>query len=165
MFSGSSCSHTSSWRRIARDEIGQRRLGERIQLLHAGDRHRARVGPPLVQEEVHRHLAAAEHQPRHLFASRPGVGVVDDLLEGALGQVARRGPDGLVSQQALGRQDDQRQRIALEERCLSPEDVEVLRRRRAVHQPKVDVGRGLEEPFGAGARVLRALAFIAVGQQ
>ena len=70
-----------------------------------------------------------------------------------------------MPQQALGREDDERQRIPLEQRRLPPQHVEVLRRGGAVHQPQVDVGGRLQEALGARARVLGALALVAVRQQ
>ena len=48
---------------------------------------------------------------------------------------------------------------------LAPQQVEVLRRRRAVRDAHVDVGGQLQEPFRPRARVVRPLAFVAVRQQ
>ena len=48
---------------------------------------------------------------------------------------------------------------------LAPQEVEVLRGRRAVGQPQVDVRRGVEEPLGPRRRVVRSLAFVAVRQE
>ena len=45
-----------------------------------------------------------------------------------------------MTQQALRRQDDQRQRIGLQQQRLTPQQVEILRRGRAVDEPQVDVG-------------------------
>ena len=53
----------------------------------------------------------------------------------------------------------------LEQRRLPAQQVEVLRRRRAVDEAQVDVGRRLQEALGTRARVLRSLAFVAVRQQ
>ena len=52
-----------------------------------------------------------------------------------------------------------------EQRGLPAQQVEVLRGRRAVHEPQVDVGGRLEEALGSRARVLRALPLVAVRQQ
>ena len=70
-----------------------------------------------------------------------------------------------MAQQALRRQHDQRQRIGVEQQRLTAQQVEVLRRGRAVGEAQVDVGGGLEEALGTRARVIGALAFVAVRQQ
>ena len=70
-----------------------------------------------------------------------------------------------MAQQALRRQHDERQRIDEEQCRLPPQQVEVLRRGRAVGDADVDVGRELQEAFRPRARVVRALAFVRVRQQ
>ena len=70
-----------------------------------------------------------------------------------------------MPQQALGRQDEERQRIALQKVGLATKQVEVLRGRRAVHEPQVDVGGRLENALGSRARVLRALTLVPVRKQ
>ena len=70
-----------------------------------------------------------------------------------------------MAQQALGRQHDERQRIDLEQRRLAPQQVEVLRRGRAVGDADVDVGGQLQEALGTRAGVVRALPFVRVRQQ
>ena len=110
-------------------------------------------------------LAGAEHDPRGpVRACSAAHGIVEDRLEGA----PRPGPPAASvacgqPQQALGRHDDQRP-LAVAPR-LPAEQVEVLRRRGAVGHPDVALGGELEEPLEPGARVLRALALVAVGQQ
>ena len=70
-----------------------------------------------------------------------------------------------MAQQALRREDDERERIFLEERGLPAEQVEVLRGGRAVRDAHVDVCGQLQEPLGARAGVIGPLAFVAVRQQ
>jgi hypothetical protein len=70
-----------------------------------------------------------------------------------------------MSQQALRRQHDQRQRIGFEQRCLATEEVEELRGGRAVGEAHVHVGRELEETLGPRARMIGPLPFVAVRQQ
>ena len=77
----------------------------------------------------------------------------------------RRRRDRGMPQQALRRQHEQRQRIAASSSGLTAQQVEVLRGGRAVHEAQVDVGRGLQDALGSGARVFRALSFVAVRQQ
>ena len=59
----------------------------------------------------------------------------------------------------------ERQRIDQQQRRLAAQQVEVLRRRRAVGDADVDVGGELQEPLGPRAGVIRALAFVRVRQQ
>ena len=70
-----------------------------------------------------------------------------------------------MAQQALRRQDDERQRVGQQQRRLTPQQVEVLRRRGAVGHPHVDVGTELKKPLGARARMVRPLALVRVRQQ
>ena len=49
--------------------------------------------------------------------------------------------------------------------CLTPDDMEVLRRRRRVRDAHVVLGAEGEEPLDARTRVLGALALEPVGQQ
>src|SRR5918997_2590685 len=51
------------------------------------------------------------------------------------------------------------------ERGLSPQEMEVLRRRRAVGDPDVLVRRELQKALEAGAGVLGSLALVAVRQE
>ena len=118
-----------------------------------------------LRHEVDVDLAAAQHEPRDALRPWPRVRVVDHRAEAAFRELARRRRDGRMAQQALRRQHDERQRIALEQRRLAAQQVEVLRRGRAVDQPQVDVGRRLQEALGPRARVLGPLAFVAVRQQ
>src|SRR4029453_505192 len=70
-----------------------------------------------------------------------------------------------MSQQALGRQYHQRKRIAAKESGLPAEQMEVLRRRRAVDDADVDIGRRLQEALGTRTRMLGSLAFVPVREQ
>ena len=70
-----------------------------------------------------------------------------------------------MAQQALRREHDQRQRIGLEQQRLPPQQMEVLRGRRAVGDAHVDVGRRLQEPLEPRARMIGSLALVAVRQQ
>ena len=73
-----------------------------------------------------------------------------------------------MAQQALRREDDQRLAHAAAVRAavhLAPQQVEVLRRRGAVAHLHVVLGAQREEALDARARMLRALAFVAVRQQ
>ena len=86
-------------------------------------------------------------------------------MKRALGQLRRRRCGERMPQQALRRHHDERQRIGLEQQRLAPQQMEVLRRRRAVGDAHVGVGGGVEEALEPRARVVRPLAFVAVGQQ
>ena len=70
-----------------------------------------------------------------------------------------------MPQQALRRQDHERQRIVLQQRRLAPQQVEVLRRGRAVRDPDVDVGRELQKTLGPCTGVIRPLPFVAVWEE
>ena len=65
-----------------------------------------------------------------------------------------------MTQQALRREDDQRQRIDGQERRLAAQQMKVLRRGRAVGDAHVDVGGELKEPLRPRAGVIGALAFV-----
>ena len=70
-----------------------------------------------------------------------------------------------MPQQALGREHDERKRIDGQQRRLPAQQVEVLRRGRAVGDPDVGVGGELQEPLGTGAGVIGPLPFVRVRQQ
>ena len=70
-----------------------------------------------------------------------------------------------MAQQALGREHDERQRVGVEQQRLTAQHVEVLGRGGAVDDAHVQIGGQLQEAFDARARVIRALAFVAVRQQ
>src|SRR5262249_30579225 len=59
----------------------------------------------------------------------------------------------------------ERQRIAGEQRRLPTEQMEVLRRSRAVHETQVDVRGSLKEALRAACGMIRSLAFVRVGKQ
>ena len=91
--------------------------------------------------------------------------VRDHHPEAAFGELARRRRDHRVAQQALRRQHDERQRIDEQQRRLPAQQVEVLRRGRAVGDADVDVGRQLQEALRPRAGVIRSLTFVRVRQQ
>src|SRR5215208_1229010 len=70
-----------------------------------------------------------------------------------------------MPQQALGCKDEQRERISLEQRRLTPQDVEVLGGGRAVDQTQVDIRGGFEKPLGTGVGMLRSLPLVAMRQE
>ena len=166
MFSGSSCSHTTSRTRgVAGEHLAKRGARERIELLDAADRDVLGRGAAFAADQVDVDLAAAQHEALDRLRPLTRLRIVDDRLEAPFGQLARRRGDRGMPQQALRRQDEERQRIALQQRGLAAQQVEVLRGRRAVHEPQVDVGGRLQNALGPRARVLRALALVAVRQQ
>src|SRR5687767_525816 len=70
-----------------------------------------------------------------------------------------------MAQQALRREHEQRQRVLLEELGLPAQQMEVLRGRRAVHEPQIDTSGRLQNALRSGARMLRALSLVAVREQ
>ena len=70
-----------------------------------------------------------------------------------------------MAQQALRREHDERQRIGVEQQRLAAQHVEVLCGGRAVDDAHVEVGGQLQEALHTRARVIRALALVAVRQQ
>ena len=71
----------------------------------------------------------------------------------------------LVAQQAFRRHDDEWARVGTQQRCLAPQQQEVLRRGCAVGDPEVLLGGKLKEPLEPPAGVIRALALPGVRQQ
>ena len=65
----------------------------------------------------------------------------------------------------FGREHHERQRIGVEQQRLAAQHMEVLRGGRAVDDAHVEVGGELQEALDAGARMIRALALVAVRQQ
>ena len=70
-----------------------------------------------------------------------------------------------MPQKALRREDDERERIGVEQRSLPAEDVKVLRGRRAVDEPQIGVGRQLQEPLRTRAGVVGSLPFVRMRQE
>src|SRR5688572_3122822 len=70
-----------------------------------------------------------------------------------------------MTQQALRREDEQWERVLLEELGLPAQQVKVLRGRRAVHEPQVDSGGRLQNALGPGTRMLRTLSLVSVREQ
>src|SRR2546425_4863917 len=97
---------------------------------------------------------------------RAGIGdrrIVDQRLEAARGEVPERRDGELVPEQALRAHDDQ----GLTELAvhLAAQRVEELRRSGEVADLQVAVRAQLEETLEPGARMLRSLPFVAMGEQ
>ena len=106
-------------------------------------------------------LARGEDEPRHARAI--DVRVVEDGLEAAVHEIGKRRGSLLEPQQALRRHHDERPRVRVER--LAAQEMEVLRRRGRVDDADVLLGGELEEPLEARARVLRAVALVAVREE
>ena len=111
------------------------------------------------------HLARAQHDTTDIGGPCLRVLVVDRALEAPFCQFARRRGHKRMAQQALRREHDQRQGIDQQQRGLPPQQVEILRGRRAVDHSHVDVGGELKEALRPGARMLGPRALVRVGQQ
>ena len=144
MFSGSSCTQTtSSQRSDSRPTIACESLRrERIELLDAARWRRSgcRRAALAATSGRRRPCRCTGRSRAHLAGACRRVGIVDHRLEAALGELARRRRHHRVAQQALRREHDQRQRIGLQQQRLPPQQVEVLRGGRAVGEAQVDVG-------------------------
>ncbi len=109
-------------------------------------------------------LAAAEQDLLHRRGVDVRLRVVEDHpLEGARGELLEARRRVRLAQQRLRREDDQR--LAPRADHLAAQRVEQVRRRGQVHHLHVVLGGHLQEPLDAGARVLRALSFVAVRQE
>src|SRR5206468_3949803 len=97
------------------------------------------------------------------YAIRPGDGIFQHESESSFRQIADRGGGLGTSQKAFGRQHHERLPPAAQD--LPAEEMEILGRRRRLDHFEVVFGRELEEPLEARARVLGALAFVAVGKE
>ena len=117
--------------------------------------------PALVPDDVVVHLSRAEHEARHPLAV--GGRVVEQGPELALGEVVRARGGLLQPQEPLRGHHDEGPGGRVER--LTPQQVEVLRRRRAVHDSEVLLRGELEEALEPGARVLRPVSLVAVRQQ
>ena len=106
-------------------------------------------------------LPGAENEPAHALVV--GLRVVDDGQEGAVGELLERRGSLLEPEQALRGHHDERPGARVER--LPAQQVEILRGGRAVGDPDVLLGGELQEPLEARARVLRAVALVAVRQQ
>ena len=163
------------WLLLQPDDAGQRRVAaqqlpkggarKRVQLLHTTNGDVARLGPVGAARQVHVDLAAAQHEPCDRRGPLTRLCVVDHREKAAPCQIEGCGTHGRVPQQALRCQHEQRERIAREQMCLPPKQMEVLGRCRAIDEAKIDVGRRLKDALGPSGRVIRSLAFIGVRQQ
>src|SRR5947209_5620543 len=144
-------------------EVHQVALLGQVQLERAG---RGARGEELVVD-----LAAAEEDAPHpaVLDRDPGLGraaerdVVDHGPEPALRQLLERRDAQLMAEEAL--RGHQHERLPEAPVHLAAEDVEVLRRRGQVADLHVVLGAELEEALEARARVLGALALVAVREE
>src|SRR5437899_11188130 len=144
---------------------------EGVELLDAHERHGVDGALAARGEELVVDLAAAEQDAPHPAAldRDPGLGraaerdVVDHGPEPALRQLLERRDAEPVAEQAL--RAHQHERLPEAPMHLAAEDVEVLRRRGQVADLHVVLGAELEEALEARARVLGALALVAVREE
>src|SRR5436190_7525550 len=144
---------------------------EGIELLDAHERHGVDGALAARGEELVVDLAAAEQDAPHPAAldRDPGLGraaerdVVDHGPEPALRQLFERRDAELVAEQALRAHEDER--LAEAPVHLAAEGVEVLPWRGQVADLHVVLGAELEEALEARARVLGALALVAVREE
>src|SRR6266478_3652867 len=144
---------------------------EGVELLDTHERHGVDGALAAGGKELVVDLAAAEEDAPHPAAldGDPGLGrtaerdVVDHGPEPALRQLLERRDAELVAEQAL--RGHQHERLPEAPMHLAAEDVEVLRRRAQVADLHVVLGAELEEAFEARARVLGALALVAVREE
>jgi hypothetical protein len=155
------CPHDLAQARVAADQLPRGGDGERIDLLEAGDRDVSGGGALFVTGDVEIDLARAEDEPSHIRAI-DGL-VVEQRLERAVREVVQRRRGLLQAKQPLRRHHDERPRHRLER--LPSQQVEVLRRRRAVRDADVLLRGELQEAFEPRTRVFRAVALVPVRQQ
>ena len=164
MFCGSSCAQTTSSRcGYDGDELGGlRRPGTGRAARAARRRPRSAPARALVADDVVVELPGAEHEPADALAC-PARRVVEHRRNAPSARSAERRRRLLQAQQALRRHHDERPRGRVER--LAAQQVEVLRRGRAVGDADVVLRGELEEPLEPRARVLRAVALVAVREQ
>src|SRR5438309_3233056 len=144
---------------------------EGVELLDTHERHGIDRALAARGEELVVYLAAAEEDAPHPAAldRDPGLGraaerdVVDHGPEPALCHLLERRDAELVAEQAL--RGHQHERLPEAPVHRAAEDVEVLRRRGQVADLHVVLGAELEEALEARARVLGALALVAVREE
>src|SRR6266849_3023626 len=144
---------------------------ERVELLDAHQDRPVEGALAARREQLVVDLAAAQEDAPHpagldgdaRLGRPPTRDVVDHGAERALRQLRERRDAELVAQQALRAHDDERLPEAPVH--LAAEGVEVLRRRGQVADLHVVLGAQLEEALEACARVLRALALVAVREE
>src|SRR5437867_2207800 len=144
---------------------------EGVELLDTHERHPVQGALAARGEELVVDLAAAEEDAPHPAAldRDPGLGrtaerdVVDHGPEPALRQLLERRDAQLMAEEAL--RGHQHERLPEAPVHLAAEDVEVLRRRGQVADLHVVLGAELEEALEARARVLGALALVAVREE
>src|SRR5688572_11693059 len=138
---------------------------KRIDLLDTYQRDvRARLSL-FTRHEIHEHLAAAQHESPHVARPLSRIFVVDERSKTSFGKVAWRGRREWVTEKTFWRQYDERQRVGFEQERLPSQQVKVLSGRRAVGHAHVGIRGDLQEPLDAGARMIRSLSFVAVGQE
>jgi len=147
--------------RIPSQKLRDRVYGEGVQLLDACDRNPDRRLVELVADDVVVELSRAENQPLDVVVARSGI--VEHRVERPVGELFERRRGLLETEQALRGHHDERAGDGVER--LSAEQMEELRRRRAVAHADVVLGPLLEEPLEPRTRVLRAVPLVAVRKE
>ena len=136
----------------------------RVELLDADDRDRGIFAAVAGSDHVVADLAGRQHDLGDVGGPQVvDVGIVEQFLERAAGQLADRRLRRPSPQQRL-RGDDE-ERLANLTMHLTTQQVEVLRGRRGVADLDVVLGAGQQHTLDTGRRVLGALALVAVGEQ
>src|SRR5262245_7845862 len=116
-------------RRVGVEYGAQSDIGEWGQLLDAANRDVLRRLARLAANEIDVHLPAAQHDAANALRASSCLLVIEDRLEAASLELDWRRGDRGMTQQALRRQHEQRERILSEQLCLSAQQMEVLRGR------------------------------------
>src|SRR3954452_10064249 len=147
--------------RVAADQLGDLRLGERVEQLDAADGDALVALAVRVADDVVVDLAGAEDQARDLLHRHARL--AEHGEEAGLGEVLDPVRRLRQAQQRLRRHDHER--ALLGDLRLTAEEVEVLRRGREVRDADVALGGEREEALEARRRVLGARPLVAVRQQ
>ena len=152
--------------RITPEDCREFDLRPGVELLYADDRNF--VFTPweahgAVFDQVVVDLAGARDHASHVFRARRCDRVVDDRFKGSIRKVFDARVRLGMTQQALWRKNDEGRAVATTH--LTPKDVEILRRIRAVHDLNTVFGAGLKEALHTSARMLGALPFVAMRQE
>ena len=151
---------------IAAQDICQSLQRERIKLLQTNNGY---VGAPQLFPLVHQvviHLPGAQKDAANLASDE--LRISNHLLESSRREVFQTRRRLGIAQQELRREDYERLTYAaaiLATIHLSPQQVEVLRRIRAVCNLHVIFSTQLKKPFNTSTGVLRTLAFKPVRQE
>src|SRR4051794_3735095 len=147
--------------RVAADQLGDLRLGERVEQLDAADGDALVALAVRVADDVVVDLAGAEDQARDLLHRHARL--AEHGEEAGLGEVLDPVRRLRQAQQRLRRHDHER--ALLGDLRLAAEQVEVLRRGREVGDADVALGGEHQEALEPRARVLGAGPLVAVRQQ